>query len=33
MLKQFMWERFMQSGAIDDYLVFAETRESPSHDV
>ncbi len=33
MLSEFMWERFLQSGFIEDYLVFAETRENPSHDV
>ncbi len=31
MLGKFMWERFMQSGAIEDYLVFLEMVQSPSH--
>lgn len=32
MLTEFMWERFMQSGAIDDYLVFLEMTQGPSHE-
>lgn len=31
MLTKFMWERFMHSGAIDDYLVFLETKTDASH--
>ena len=33
MLSEFMWERFLNSGSIEDYLVFKETAQNPSHDV